>query len=96
MLLMRCETEGKMFYTKLDFVLDQRPLRDALIVLGDFIAVTGTEMSGFEICVGPHGSVTRNDNSAFLLNLARYRKLVPGIRYECCTAGLGIAIPEGW
>ena len=40
-----CETEGKdMFYAKLDSELDQCPHRDALIVLGDFNAVTGTEM----------------------------------------------------
>ena len=39
-----CETEEKeMFYAKLDSVLDQCPLRDTLIVLGDFNATTGTE-----------------------------------------------------
>ena len=43
-----CETE-KLFYSKLDAVLDQCPRRDALIVLGDFIAVTGTERAGYEI-----------------------------------------------
>ena len=39
-----CETEEKeTFYAKLDFVLDQCPRRDALIVLGDFNAVTGCD-----------------------------------------------------
>ena len=39
-----CETEEKeMFYTKFDSVLDQCPRHDALIVLDDFNAVTGTE-----------------------------------------------------
>ena len=66
-----CETEGKeMFYAKLDYVLDQYPHLDTLIVLGDLNAVTGTERAGYEICFGPHGSGTRNDNSSFLLNFA--------------------------
>ena len=39
-----CETEEKeMSYAKFDSVLSQCPRRDALIVLGDFNAVTGTE-----------------------------------------------------
>ena len=54
-----CGTKEEMFYAKLDSVLDQCPLRDALIVLGDFNAVTGSERAGYEICVGPHGSGTR-------------------------------------
>ena len=71
-----CETEGKeMFYAKIDFVMDQCPCLDALIVLGDFNAVNGTERTGYEIYVGPHGSCTRNDNSSFLLNFARFRRL---------------------
>ena len=44
-----CETQEKeMFYAKLDSVLDQSPYR-ALIVLGDFNAITGTERAGHEI-----------------------------------------------
>ena len=39
--------EKEMFYAKLDSVLDQCPRRDALIVLGDFNAVTGTERAGY-------------------------------------------------
>ena len=72
-----CETEEKeMFYAKLDSVLDQCPRRDAIIVLGDFNAVT-------EICVGPHGSGTRNDNSSFLLNFARSRRMrIAGSWYQ--------------
>ena len=70
-----CETEEKeMYYAKHDSVLDQCPHRDALIVLGAFNVVTGTERAGNEICVGPHGSGTRNDNSSFLLNFARSRR----------------------
>ena len=69
MLLKRC--------VKLDSVLDLCPRRDALIVLGDFNAVTDTERAGYEIFVGPHGSGTRNNNSSFLLNFARSRRLRP-------------------
>ena len=78
-----CETEEEMFYSKLNSVLDQCPCHDALIVLGDFNAVTGTETAGYEICVGPHGSGTRNDNSSFLLNFARSRRLrIAGSWYQ--------------
>ena len=70
-----CETEEKeMFYAKFDSVLDQCLRRDALIVLGNFNAVTGVERAGYEICV-IYGSGTRNDNSSFLLNFARSRRL---------------------
>ena len=70
-----CETKEKeMFYAKLDSLLEQCPHRDALIVLGDFNAVTGTERAGYEICVGCHGSGTRNDDSSFRLNFARSRR----------------------
>ena len=64
-----------MLYAKLVSVLDQSPHHEALIVLGDFDAVTGTERAGYELCVGPHGSCIRNDNGSFLLNLARSRRL---------------------
>ena len=53
-----CETEEEMFYAKLDSVVDQCSCREALIVLGDFNAVAGTERAGYEICGGPHGSGT--------------------------------------
>ena len=61
-----CETEEKeMFNAKLNSVLDQCPRRDALIILGDLNAVTGTERAGYEICVGAHGSGTRNKKQSF-------------------------------
>ena len=70
-----CETE-EIFYAKLEPVLDQCPHRDAFVVLGDLDAIPGTERTGYEICVGPYGSGTRNDNSSFLLNFARSRRLI--------------------
>ncbi|MCP3680346.1 MAG: endonuclease/exonuclease/phosphatase family protein [Gammaproteobacteria bacterium] len=75
--------EKEMFYAKLESVLDQCPRRDTLIVLGDFNAVTGTERAGYELCVGPHGSGTRNTNSSLLLNFARSRRLrIAGSWYQ--------------
>ncbi len=64
-----------MFYAKLDSIVEQCPSRDTLIVLGDFNVVTGTERACYELCVGAHGSGTRNVNSSFLLNFAKSRRL---------------------
>ena len=72
-----CETEEKeMFYVKVDSVLDQCPCCDALIVLGDFDAVTSIERAGCDLCVGPHGFGTRNNNSSSIQDLARSRRLI--------------------
>ena len=71
------------FYAKLDSVIDQCPSGDTLMVLGDFNAVTGTSRDGYEICVGPHGSGTRNNNSSYLLDFARSRRLrIAGSWYQ--------------
>ena len=40
------------FYATLESVVDQCPRRDTLLVLGDFIASTGTDRDGYETCVG--------------------------------------------
>ena len=56
------------FYGTLESVVDQCPRRDTLLVLGDFIASTGTDGDGYETCVGPHGSGTVNQNSRNFLN----------------------------
>ena len=69
-----CDSEEKeMFYLKLDSVLEQCPCRDALIVLSDFKAVTGTGRAGCKSCVGLCGSSIKTNKSSFLLNLARLR-----------------------
>ena len=67
--------EKEVFYAKLDSVVDQCSPRDTLVVLGDFNGVTGTDRAGYELCVGPHGSSTRNINSSLFLNFARSRRL---------------------
>ena len=72
-----------MFYVKLDSVLDQWPRWDTFIVLGNFNAATGTERAGYELCVGPHGSGTRNTNSSLLMNFAKSRRLrIAGSWYQ--------------
>ena len=73
----------EMFYAKLDSVLDQCPRWDTLIVLGDFNAVTGTERTGYELCLGPHGFNTRNTNSSLLLKFAKSSRLrIAGSWYQ--------------
>ena len=72
---MRDLEEKELFYAKLDSIVEQCPPRDTLVVLGDFNAVTGTDRDGYEICVGPHGSGTRNQNSSLFLDFARSRNL---------------------
>ncbi|KAG0722413.1 hypothetical protein GWK47_006041 [Chionoecetes opilio] len=48
-----------------------------------FNATTGTVRDGYELCVGPHGSGTRNTNSSLLLNFARSRRLrIAGSWYQ--------------
>ena len=75
--------EKEMFYAKLDSIIDQCPSGDTLMVLGDFNAVTGTLRDGYETCVGPHGSGTRNVNSSLFLDFARSRKLrIAGSWYQ--------------
>ena len=59
------------FYATLDSVVDQCPRRDALLVLADFNASTGTDRDGYQMCVGPHGSGTVNLNSTKFLDFAR-------------------------
>ena len=52
-----CEIgEKEMFYAKLESVLVQCPCCDELIIQGDLNAVTGTQRTGYEICVGPYSS----------------------------------------
>lgn len=65
-----CESKKEVFYTKFDSVLDQSPLRDALIVLNDIIALTVTNQIFYDLWVGPHGSGTKDTNNPLLLNFA--------------------------
>ena len=43
------------FYATLDNMGDRYPRRDALLILGDFNASTGTDRDGYEMCVVPMG-----------------------------------------
>lgn len=70
------ETEEKeMFYTKLDSALNKSPCMAILVVLGEFNAFTDTDWAGYDMCIGPHRSYNRNNNSSLLLNLRRSRRL---------------------
>ena len=59
------------FYATFESLVDQCPRRDKLLVLGDLNALTGTDRDGYEMCVGPHGSRTMNQNSTKFLDFAR-------------------------
>ena len=59
------------FCVTLESVVDQCPRPDTLLVLGDFNALTGTDRDGYEMCVGPRGSGTMNQNSTKFLDFAR-------------------------
>ena len=65
------------------------PRWNTLLALGDFNAVTGTERSGYELCVGPHSSLSE------FFKIQKVENWVFGIKDQSCTAGLGIAIPLG-
>ena len=60
------------FYATLESVVDLCPRRDALLVLGDFIASNGTDRNGYDMYVGPHGSGTVNQNSTKFLAFINY------------------------
>ena len=59
------------FYVSLQSEVGRCPSRDTLLVVGDFNATTGTDRTGYEECIGPHGSGTRGTNGALLLDFAR-------------------------
>ena len=59
------------FYAKLQSEVERCPRRDTLLVVGDFNATTGTDRTGYEECIGPHGSGIRGTNGAMLLDFAR-------------------------
>ena len=93
-----CEAkENDIYHLKLNSMLHPCPCCDVLIVSGDFNTVTGTERAGYVLCIGPHCSFTRNENSTFFFNLAKFRRLIHilGIRDQCCIAELDTAISEG-
>lgn len=63
------------FYAQLSSVWDTVPSCDSKVILGDFNASTGVSMDGYESCLGPHGSGSRDDSSLRLLDFARSRGL---------------------
>ena len=92
--IMNCETMKNAFYANLESVVDQCPRRDALLVLGDFNASTGTDRDGYETCVGPLGSGTVNQNRT--KKSCGFRWLVPGFSTHRIITGLGIPMLVVW
>lgn len=94
-----CEVAGKdAIYDKVSSLLDRSLSRNTLIALDDFRTTIGTNIIGYELCAGAHGSGSRNENGSRLVNLAQFRMWRIGgfcITYHNCTAGLGLAVLEG-
>ncbi|CAH1239246.1 OIT3 [Branchiostoma lanceolatum] len=63
------------FYNLFSDVLAGVDRRDLTVVMGDFNATTGTDRSGYEQCIGPHGHGTRNDNGERMLQLCQLHHL---------------------
>jgi len=66
------DAEKDEFYSSLETISESVGPHDQLIIAGDFNAVSGTDRTGFEQVVGPHGSRSPNDNTARLLALCSY------------------------
>ena len=52
-------------------VMDSSLKGDNFIVLGDFNATRGTDRDGYQSCVGPHGSGSRDESSSLALDCAK-------------------------
>ena len=65
----------KEFYAQVQVVVDSGPNGDNLIVLDDFNATIGTDRDGYQSCVGPQGSGSRDESSSMLLDFAKIRRL---------------------
>ena len=84
------------FSTQLQMVVNSCPKEDNLIVRGNFNATTGTERDGYQSCVGPRDSGSRDESYSMLLDFAKSRRLMSlnlRSRRRTCTAGLGVSIP---
>ncbi|TFJ88776.1 hypothetical protein [Lonepinella koalarum] len=73
----------EVYYTELQSVMDRCPRRDTLLVMGDFNVSTSTARDGYESCIGPHGSGSRDQSASMLLDFAKSRGLrVAGSWFE--------------
>ena len=52
-------------------------------MVNTLFSATGTESTGYELCVGPHDCGTKNTNSSLLLNFPKFRRLrIAGSWYQ--------------
>ena len=63
------------FYAQLQMVVDSCPKGDALIFLDDFNSSTGIDKDGYQSCVGPHSSESRDESSSMLLDFGKSRRM---------------------
>ena len=63
------------FYAQLQMVVDSYPKRYNLVILADFNSINDTDRGGFESCVDPHGSGSRDESSSMPPDFAKCRQM---------------------
>ncbi|KAL3877277.1 hypothetical protein ACJMK2_035009 [Sinanodonta woodiana] len=72
------EEEKDDFYDRLLTIIQDRPQRNIIIVMGDFNAKIGSDNRGYEEIMGQHGLGEINDNGERFANLCATSNLVIG------------------
>ena len=70
------EEETEAFYQSLQSVVEQVPVRDMLLILGDFNARVGNDMSAWRGTLGRFGPAEQNENGVKLLDFCALNGLV--------------------
>ena len=70
------EEETEAFYQSLQSVVEQVPVRDMLLIMGDFNARVGNDMSAWIGTLGRFGPAERNENGVKLLDFCALKGLV--------------------
>ncbi|VDO72570.1 unnamed protein product [Schistosoma margrebowiei] len=63
------------FYDRLQSIIEKCPTTDLTILMGDFNAKVGTDITGYEDIMGRHGLGERNENGERFANLYAFNKL---------------------
>ena len=70
------EEETETFYQSLQSVVEQVPVRDMLLIMGDFNARVGNDMSAWRGTLGRFGPAEQNENGVKLLDFCALNGLV--------------------
>ena len=91
-----CETEEKMFYAKLDSVLDQCPCRDALVVLDDLmvsINQSGGHTTGGALPRLPYGTTPGSHALLASMQAPFPYPVTPSRRHRLAAAKSSVGVP---